>query len=153
MAATTKPARPITLPDVGAKVTKKAMQAMALFNAAVERLLLEHGARCIYASGEVSELLGYEPKRFELDTEGGVIEVSPGGHSVFTRFREPERAARWLPCRVLTNAMNRHSGKWNRHYFGMGYFEAIQDVTWWLDRITGTDEERWARDRAESSTP
>ena len=81
----------------------------------VVQLLRDHGA---VAAG----LTGTD--EYEVETRLGPLRVSPCGHSIFCRFEDVERAGKesveidGLHSQIFGNSFNRHSGKWNHHYFG-----------------------------------
>lgn len=48
-----------------------------------------------------------------LETQGGLLWLSPHDDWLATRFESPEKAAQVVTC----GSLNRFSGKWNWHYF------------------------------------
>lgn len=120
------------LPDAGAKDTKRKRAVFARFNAEVWALLEARGARltCEYPLTPDS-LIGYVWRTYEIDTRFGTMKVSAHGNWVACRFDDPDHAS--------APAMNRHSGKWNHHYFGHDFAAAVQDVARVLDSVHVVD--------------
>lgn len=127
-----KPKAPIVLPKRGARLTKKSCAAMVKFQEAVGALILEREGVCVYDGGpDDNELLGYRPRRYEMETPVGRWTLSPAGNALYTCFDEPARAVKVVGDWNL----NTYSGKFNFYYSGQKLDDALDAVRAILDRM------------------
>lgn len=70
-----------------------------------------------------------------LETQGGLLWLSPHDDWLATRFESPERAAKVVTC----GSLNRFSGKWNWHYIKPGQDE-VDFIEGRLVKLLPTDK-------------